>query len=86
MTGMLIIIPALIINLVLAKKGFKLTNEDYESIINLGPESAATFLFRLYEFITESKLNLDRRLNSTIQQVQEPLYKKPTASSIAKDR
>ncbi len=52
----------------------------------MGPETAASFLFRLYEFVTDNKLNLDRRLTATIQAPSEPLYKKPTASSIAKDR
>ena len=73
-------------NLVLSRKNFKLSKEEYESIINLGPESAQSFLFRLYEKITGNKLNIDRRLVSLIPQPEEKLYKKPTASYVAKDR
>ena len=32
----------------------------------MGPETAQTFLFRLYEFMTGQKLNIDRRLTSTL--------------------
>jgi len=47
-----------------------LTKEEYESITNLGPETAQSFLFRLYEFITGQKLNIDRRLASTLPPVE----------------
>jgi hypothetical protein len=70
----------------LARKKFKIAKEEYESIVNLGPESAQTFLFRFYEFLTGQKLNTDRRLASTLPAPEEPLYKKPTASYAAKDR
>ena len=72
--------------LVLAKRKFKITQEEYESITNLGPESAQMLLFRLYEFFTGEKLNTDRRLASTMPLPEEPLYKRPTASYVAKDR
>ncbi len=48
----------------LARRKFKVTKEQYESIINMGPESAQNFLFRLYEFLTGVQLNIDRRLGS----------------------
>ena len=54
--------------LVLAKKKFKIPKEEYESIVNMGPETAQTLLFRLYEFLTGQKLNIDRRLASTLPQ------------------
>lgn len=44
--------------LVLARKKFKLTQEEYESIANLGPETAQSLLFRLYEFLTGEKVNV----------------------------
>lgn len=72
--------------LVLAKKKFKVNKEEYESIVNLEPETAQAFLFRLYELITGQKLNIDRRLASTLPQPEQPLYKQPTASYAAKDR
>lgn len=40
-------------------------------------------LFRLYEFLTKKKLNLSNR---TIVPEEAPLYIKPTASHLAKDR
>jgi hypothetical protein len=52
----------------------------------MGPEAAQSLLFRLYEFLTGQKLNIDRRLASTLPPVEEPLYKKPTASYTVKDR
>jgi len=55
--------------LVLARKKFKITKEEYESITNLGPETAQSLLFRIYEFITGQKLNIDRRLASTLPAV-----------------
>ena len=51
---------------VLAKKKFKVSKEEYESVVNMGPESAQTFLFRFYEFLSGNKLNIDRRLTSTL--------------------
>lgn len=46
---------------VLDKKEFKLEKEEYEGIANLGPDQALNLLYRLYEFLTKKKLNLDRR-------------------------
>lgn len=53
---------------VLGKKGFKLQKEEIDSIINVEPETAQNILFRLYEFLTGRKLNVDRRLASTLPQ------------------
>jgi hypothetical protein len=72
--------------LVLARKKFKISKDEYESIVNLGPETAQALLFRLYELVTGQKLNIDRRLASTLPQPEEPLYKQPTASYAVKDR
>ena len=76
----------ILFKIVLARKNFKVSKEEYESIINLGPETAQSFLFRLYEKVTGNKLNIDRRLVSLMPQPEEKLYKKPTASHVAKDR
>jgi hypothetical protein len=40
----------------------------------------------LYEKTTGNKLNIDRRLTSMMPPPEEKLYKKPTASHVAKDR
>ena len=74
------------LSIVLAKKRFKISKEEFESIVNLEPETGQTFLFRFYEFVTGQKPNIDRRLASTLPQPEEPLYKQPTASFAAKDR
>lgn len=50
---------------------------------NLAPDQALNLLFRLYEFLTKKKLNL---ANRTIVPEETPLYTKPTASHLAKDR
>jgi hypothetical protein len=50
---------------------------------NLGPDQALSLLYRLYEFLTKKKLNLNNR---TIVPEEAPLYSKPTASHLAKDR
>ena len=55
-------------------------------MINVEPETAQNILFKVYELSTGRKLNIDRRLTSTLPQPDEPLYKKPTASYVAKDR
>lgn len=70
----------------MATRKFKIAKEEYESIINMGPETAQNFLFRLYEFITGNQLNIDRRLASMLPPPEEPLYKKFTLSHTAKDR
>ncbi len=67
----------------LSKKEFKLEKEEYEGIANLGPDQALSLLYRLYEFLTKKKLNLNNR---TIVPEEAPLYSKPTASHLAKDR
>lgn len=68
---------------VLAKKEFKLDKEEYEAVANLGPDKALSLLFRLYEFLTKKKINISNR--TTVPE-EAPLYMKPTASHLAKDR
>jgi site-specific recombinase XerD len=69
---------------VLLRKNFRLDKEEYEAISNLSPNTALDMIYKLYEFLTRKKTKNDNR---TIEISDEaPLYTKPTASYLAKDR